>query len=187
MQCYCTCPFLLFLKYFPQQFFRCGGWRLFFALKLQKPYAKKKKNPPLGQNIGYGWEGITDWRCVEDITSSFPSLQMRTMEFRTHYPKISALAGCFKLKESEKWQVQKGLSDLLFSLELGLVTLMWEVSPQTLRKESPLSLKLEGPGEECEWTGLANFSVYSLSYTLCPNTFFITFYSSSNLVWVCSR
>ena len=34
------------------------------------------------------------------------------------------LAGCFKLKESEKCQVQKGLSDLLFSPEPGLVTIM---------------------------------------------------------------
>ena len=49
---------------------------------------------------------------------------MHTMEFRTHYTKISALAGYFKLKESEKWQVQKGLSDLLFSPEPGLVTIM---------------------------------------------------------------
>ena len=122
--------FSLTSKIFSSSIFQI--WRLIILhLNCTKNHMpKKKKKPPLGRNIGYDWEGITDWRCIEDSTSSSPSLYRHTMEFRTHYPQISALASCFKLKESEKWQVQKGLSDLLFSPEPRLITLMWEVSPQ---------------------------------------------------------
>ena len=38
--------------------------------------------------------------------------------------KSGALAACFKLKDFDKWQAQKGLFDLLFSPEAGHVTLM---------------------------------------------------------------